>query len=128
MDWNDAPFKLYDSGNNLLLSSNVTVNSDQTQSVIVTTEEFTEDEIKNGTKVTEGDNTPYVTEWGMNLKIDTKDMDNDALTNYMVTATYVPYDKAGDGESEDINRPENDQQQTLYDYFIFTIAKLKTDL
>lgn len=128
MDWKDAPFKLYDSGNNLLSSSDVTVNGNQTQNVIVTTEEFTEDEIKNGTKVTEGDNTPYVTEWGMNLKIDTKDMGNDALTNYMITATYVPYDKAADGEPEDINRPENDQQQTLYDYFIFTIAKLKTDL
>lgn len=126
MDWNSVPFSLYDENGIKLTPSKVTVNKNQKQSVIITTEEFTEDEIKNGKVAVSQKSTPYVTEWGMNLKVDTKDMADTDITNYMITATYVPYDKS-DGTDEDLNRPANDQQQKLFDYFVFTIANLKTD-
>lgn len=118
MNWEDAPFKLYDISDTdtPLSSTNITVNGDEAQSVIITTKEFTEDEIKNGTS-----GIQYVTDWGMNLEVDTTDMGNEDLTNYMITATYIPYDS-------DDSKPATDEQQTLFDYFIFTIAKLKTDL
>jgi hypothetical protein len=117
VDWDDAPFELYDESDmdNPLTSTDITVNENQTQSVIVTTKEFTEEDIENGTS-----GTKYVTDWGMTLKVDTTDMGNEDLTNYMITATYLPYD------SED-SKPDTDEQQTLYDYFVFTLAKLKVD-
>lgn len=118
MDWEDAPFTLYDAeaGDTPLASTDITVNTNQTQSVIITSKSFTADEIKNGTE-----GTGYVTKWGMNLKADIENMQNEDLTNYMVTATYVPYD-------DETVKPETDEQETLFDYFIFTIAKLKTDM
>ena len=46
-------------------------------------------------------------------------MTDSDLANYKIEATYLPY-------SQD-EIPENDEESTLKDYFIFTIAKLKTD-
>lgn len=118
MDWKDAPFTLYDAEdeNTPLTSTDITVNTNQKQSVIITSKSFTAEEIKNGTE-----GTGYVTKWGMNLKADIENMQNEDLTNYMVTATYVPYD-------DETVKPETDEQENLFDYFIFTIAKLKTDM
>lgn len=118
IDWKDAPFKLYDAGDvdTPLTPTDITVNTNQKQNVIITSKSFTADEIKNGTE-----GTDYVTKWGMNLKADITNMQNEDLTNYMVTATYVPYD-------DESVKPETDEQETLFDYFIFTITKLKTDM
>lgn len=118
MDWEDAPFTLYDAEDEdtPLTAVNITVNDNEEQSVIITSKNFTAEEIENGTE-----GTSYVTKWGMTLKADTENMQEEDLTNYMVTATYVPYD-------DETVKPETDEQETLFDYFIFTIAKLKTDM
>ena len=116
LDWDKSPFTLYDADGNKLDSNTITVNDNEKQSVIVTTKSFTKDEILNGTS-----GTKYVTDWNMNLKIDSEKCKNEDLTNYMVTVSYLPYEK-GTG------MPQTDQAQTLFDYFIFTVAKLKTDM
>ena len=54
----------------------------------------------------------------MKLTIDSNNITNEDLANYKVEATYLPYE--GD-------QPTSDSESTLKDYFIFTIAKLKTD-
>ena len=54
----------------------------------------------------------------MKLTIDSSKITNEDLANYKVEATYLPYE--GD-------KPTSDSESTLKDYFIFTIAKLKTD-
>lgn len=122
MDWDDSPFSLYDDSGTKLNTTEITVNVDQQQKVIVMEKEFTADEIKAGI-VKDGSNAQkvnYVTNWGGNLHIKSGDMADTDLTNYMITATYLPYDKTA-------VRPENDQNQTLFDFFVFTIAELKTD-
>ena len=57
----------------------------------------------------------------MNLKAKAGEFRDADLTNYKVTVTYVPYDKTAD-------RPETDEEQTWFDFFIFTVTKLKTDM
>ena len=81
----------------------------------VTSQEFEAEEIKGGSD----GKTAYVTSWNMKLKIESKNMTDSDLANYKIEATYLPY-------SQD-EIPENDEESTLKDYFIFTIAKLKTD-
>lgn len=80
------------------------------------TYKFSEEEIKNGTNGTNG----LITR-DMKLVVDTQ-MDDiyQYLTNYKIEMRLVPYD---DGVTE-----INDDITSLKDYFIFTIAKLKTDL
>lgn len=116
IDWDDSPFELYDDSGNKLSAEEITVNKNEKQKVIITTKEFTADEIKNGTN-----GTKYVTEWGMNLKAKAGEFTNEDLTNYKITVTYVPYDKTA-------QRPETDEEQTWFDFFIFTVTKLKTDM
>lgn len=116
LDWDKSPFTLYDADGNKLDLKTITVNDNEKQSVIVTTKSFTKDEILNGTS-----GTKYVTDWNMNLKIDSEKCKNEDLTNYMVTVSYLPYEKGKE-------MPQTDQAQTLFDYFIFTVAKLKTDM
>lgn len=116
INWDDSPFELYDDSGTQLQSENITVNKNENQNVIITSKEFTADEIKNGTN-----GTKYVTEWNMNLKAKAGEFTDKDLTNYKVTVTYVPYDK-------DADRPETDEEQTWFDFFIFTVTKLKTDM
>ena len=116
INWDDSPFELYDDSGTKLQSENITVNKNEKQNVIITSKEFTADEIKNGTN-----GTKYVTEWNMNLKAKAGEFTDADLTNYKVTVTYVPYDKTAD-------RPETDEEQTWFDFFIFTVTKLKTDM
>ena len=116
INWDDSPFELYDDSGTQLQSENITVNKNENQNVIITSKEFTADEIKNGTN-----GTKYVTEWNMNLKAKAGEFTDADLTNYKVTVTYVPYDKTAD-------RPETDEEQTWFDFFIFTVTKLKTDM
>lgn len=77
---------------------------------------FSEEEIKNGTNGTNG----LVTR-DMKIVVNTQ-MDDiyQYLTNYKIEMRLVPYD---DGVTE-----INDDITSLKDYFIFTIAKLKTDM
>lgn len=127
MDWNDPniPFKLYKGDGTLLTGETIEVNEDvdagtkETQSVIRMVKTFTDEEIKNGIPDAEGNQIEYVTNWGMRLDVDSTKISDEELTNYMVKVTYLPY------KTEDA--PINDQDALLNDYFVFTIAKLKTD-
>ncbi len=116
VDWKDSPFSLYDEDDNKLDSKKIIVNDNEEQSVIVTSKHFTKEEILNGTA-----GEKYVTDWKMRLHIDSGSINNEDLTNYMITVSYVPYEKG-------TVMPATDQTQTLFDYFIFTVAKLKTDM
>lgn len=116
MDWKDSPFELYDQDDNKLMPTDIIVNDDEEQSVIVTTKSFTKDEILNGT-----DGVKYVAEWKMDIVADLEKFTKEDLTNYMISVSYVPYEKG-------TTMPQTDQHQTLFDYFIFTVAKLKTDM
>ncbi|MBQ4521472.1 MAG: hypothetical protein IJA10_00760 [Lachnospiraceae bacterium] len=120
---NDAnsPFTLYEiaiNGENqtetIIPIKEITLEDGTKEYAFVTSQEFTADEIKAGT---EG-KTAYVTSWKMKLAINSTNMTETDLANYKIEATYLPYE----GE-----QPSSDSESTLKDYFIFTIAKLKTD-
>lgn len=119
--YNDSPFTLYDisSGETPIPVSQLNqTNEDGTTTAkyaFVTIENFETDEIKAGV-----DSTPYVVTWQMKLTVDASKIEDADLANYKVEATYLPYDKTAD-------QPTSDSESTLKDYFIFTIAKLKTD-
>ena len=121
---NDAnsPFTLYQVDGNsenqtetVIPIKEITMADGTIEYAFVASQKFTTDEIKAGTD----GKTAYVTSWNMKLKIDSKKMTDSDLANYKIEATYLPY-------SQD-EIPENDEESTLKDYFIFTIAKLKTD-
>ena len=122
IEWDESPFELYDADGNKLTSEDVVVNTDEKQNVINTVSTFTAEEIKDGIEDAEGNKVAYVTNWGNTLKVNqnyttaegNKNITDEELTNYMVTVTYTPSGAADD--------------EIIYDYFIFTIAKLKTDL
>lgn len=78
---------------------------------------FTADEIKNGTEGIKG----LITR-DMKVVVDTEKIKNmyEYLTNYRIEMSLVPYD---DGVTEIF-----DDLTALKDYFVFTIAKLKTDM
>lgn len=116
ISFEDSPFELYDDAGNKLDTENITVNGNEKQNVVITTKNFSENEIKNGIN-----GVKYVTEWNMNLKVKAENIKDTDLTNYKITVTYVPYDK-------DSKRPENDEEQKWFDFFVFTVAKLKTDM
>ena len=122
LDTNDLPFSLTDSTNpntkiqiSEISGSEVDGNENAiTEHAFVTTKKFTEQEISSNTT----DSPKYVVTWKMKLTIDSNNITNEDLANYKVEATYLPYE--GD-------QPTSDSESTLKDYFIFTIAKLKTD-
>ena len=104
----------------LIPISSISAGSDENEAqamenAFVTTKAFTKDEINTNTT----DSPQYVVTWKMKLTIDSNNITNEDLANYKVEATYLPYD--GD------DQPTSDSESTLKDYFIFTIAKLKTD-
>ena len=119
---NDLPFSLTDSTNpnttiqiSKISGSEVDENENAiTEYAFVTTKMFTEQEISSNT----ADSPQYVVTWQMKLTVDSSNITNEDLANYKVEATYLPYE--GD-------QPTSDSESTLKDYFIFTIAKLKTD-
>ena len=122
LDDTKSPFSLYDTTTpeTLIQISSISAgsgeNGNQTmENAFVTTKTFTEDEININTT----DSPQYVVTWQMKLTIDSNNITNEDLANYKVEATYLPYD--GD------EQPTSDSESTLKDYFIFTIAKLKTD-
>lgn len=98
---------------------------------------FSKDEIKDGT-----DGVDYLLTWDLELKVDTTDIKNYDLSNYMVEVTVLPFDPALTA-SDDTTTISIDESTTriipktdsgsgiggsLVDYYIFTIGKLKTDL
>lgn len=119
---NDLPFSLTDSTNpnttiqiSEISGSEVDENENAiTEYAFVTTKMFTEQEISSNTTVS----PQYVVTWQMKLTVDSSNITNEDLANYKVEATYLPYEGA---------QPTSDSESTLKDYFIFTIAKLKTD-
>ncbi|MBQ3583996.1 MAG: hypothetical protein IJA27_04715 [Lachnospiraceae bacterium] len=121
VDWEDSPFTLSQvttdaDGNEVL--QDMTVTSMEGQSVYVEYKKFTKDEIKTGV-----DGVKYVTAWDMQINADINQLkaEEEGWTNYKLAISYLPYDPAGD-------KPANDTNATLLDYFIFTVAKLKTDM
>lgn len=121
IDWEDSPYTLSQiitdtSGNETF--QDMTVTTMNGQSVYVEYKKFTADEIKTGV-----DGVRYVTSWDMQITADVNKLKEteENWSNYKLSVTYLPYDPAGD-------KPENDNNATLIDYFIFTVAKLKTDM
>lgn len=76
---------------------------------------FSAGEIRSGM-----DGMEYTIGWDAVLQVDTADIADADLSNYMVEVTVLPYD------TEEI--PDNDQLAALVDYYIFTIGKIKTDM
>ena len=116
----NLPFTLYEvngtetgSSETIVQAKEIIKANAEKEYVYQTSKQFTAEEITAGTE-----QTPYVTSWKMKLSIDTGKLTDDDLANYKIEATYVPY-------TEDM--PSTDEASTLKDYFIFTIAKLKTD-
>ena len=127
LSWDDVPFTLENAAGEEQSGETIVVNKDEngtggeTQNVIRTIETFTKDEITDGIQDHSGIQIPKVVYWDMNLKVDSTDMTAEDLSNYMVTVTYLPYDSTTEA-------PEDDSEETLFDYFVFTIANLKTDM
>lgn len=121
IDWSDSPFKLSqltENENGEEVLTNMTIMGMNGQEVYVEYKKFTSEDIKTGVN-----GVPYVTSWDMRITADMdqiKDNETD-WTNYKLVITYLPYDPAAD-------TPANDENAALTDYFIFTIAKLKTDM
>ena len=117
----DEHIKLYkeekDSSGNIITSEyeSKIINGEH---VYVDTYNFTADEIKNGTN----NDVSGLIMRDMKLVVDTEHMGDEDLSNYMLEMRLVPYDK---GVSED---NVIDDITAISDYFIFTIAKLKTDM
>jgi hypothetical protein len=90
--------------------------------VYVDTYNFTAEEIKNGTD--NGVTTPVsgLVMRDMKLVVNTEGISDEDLSNYKLEMRLVPYDK---GINED---DVTDETLAISDYFIFTIAKLKTDM
>ena len=121
LDDNESPFSLYDitTQESPIQISKISVGSDENEAqtmenAFVTTKTFTAEEINEAVK-----SPQYVVTWQMKLTVDSNNITNEDLANYKVEATYLPYE----GEIP----PTSDSESTLKDYFIFTIAKLKTD-
>ena len=87
---------------------------------------FSESDIKKGT-----DGIPYLVSWDLSLLVNTEDMNDADLSNYMVEVTILPYSPYIETETGDLieaDIPDSDENGTLIDYFIFTIGKIKTDM
>lgn len=76
---------------------------------------FSAGEIRSGM-----DGMQYTVGWAAVLQVDTTDIADVDLSNYMVEVTVLPYDTA--------EIPDDDHLATLVDYYIFTIGKIKTDM
>lgn len=128
IDWNNSPFKLYDK---VIVDDDITnrelehITIDE-KDVYVEHKKFTSEEILTGT-----DGIKYVTQWDLQLEADIPSLSEDKglWTNYKVVATYLPYDDGVDSNELDIKAPPTtDATAILTDFYIFTVAKLKTDL
>ena len=128
ISWDASPFKLYDK---IIVDGNITNQELQhitidDNDVCVEYKKFTSGEILTGT-----DNIKYVTQWDLQLEADIPLLSEDKTlwTNYKVVATYLPYDDGVDSNELDIKAPPTtDATAVLTDFYIFTVAKLKTDL
>lgn len=98
------------------VNDNLALSSYNGEQVYQMEKTFSEDEIKNGL-----DGVPYVVSWGVTLYVNTENVPNTDFSNYMVEVTVLPFDK-------DSSKPDKDDASKLVDYFIFTVAKLKTDM
>ena len=89
--------------------------------------------IKNGT-----DGTEKLLTWDMKLIIHADSIQNFDLSNYMVEVTVLPFDPALTASADtttltvqgmDRTIPKKDEtEDSLKDFYIFTIGKIKTDL
>ncbi|MGN0341735.1 MAG: hypothetical protein ACI4DO_02985 [Roseburia sp.] len=129
---------LPDGGADQSLIFNETYGADGSQEpVYQMIKRFSKDDIKDGT-----DGVDYLLTWDLELKVDTTNIKNFDLSNYMVEVTVLPFDP-GLASSEpnttsitidgaDRTIPKTDSGSgigsSLKDYYIFTIGKLKTDL
>ena len=86
------------------------------QTVYVETRTFTQSEVRKGTKDAKGLMTD-----NLMLKVDTKGITVAELSNYMLEMSVVAYD------AKNTEGPTGDEA-VLQDFFIFTIARLKTDM
>jgi len=122
IDIEDSPFKLSkiskdDNGDEVVTDMDITeMNGDQ---VYVEFKNFTEEDIKTGT-----DGVMYVTAWDMKLTANVEKLKEnvDILSNYKISISYLPYNESEEGI------PTDDAAAILLDYFIFTVANLKTDM
>ena len=86
------------------------------RTVYVENRTFTQSEVRKGTKDAKGLMTDKLM-----LKVDTKGITAAELSNYMLEMSVVAYD------AENTDGPIGDEA-VLQDFFIFTIARLKTDM
>lgn len=105
---------------------------DSTEPVYQMIKRFTKSDIKQGT-----DGVDYLLTWDLELTVNTTDIEDFDLSNYMVEVTILPFEPSLAASDETVsitidgkerNIPKNDQGTSLTDYYIFTIGKLKTDL
>lgn len=110
--------------------------NDSEEPVYQMVKRFTDNEIKNGIN-----GVKYLMTWDLTLTVNTENIDNFDLSNYMVEVTVLPFDRQ-EQISENFTTittgtqsyiiPKTDSgvgsDSTLRDYYIFTIGKLKTDL
>ncbi len=86
---------------------------------------FTQDEVREGTGESGGEG--LITN-SLLLKVDTEDITDSELSNYKLEMSVIAYDRAFDSGGNEILLNPTGNEAVLQDFFIFTIAKLKTDM
>lgn len=82
-------------------------------------------------QIVDGDGTGiiYVTGWNAVLSVDTEELEDEDYSNYQLEVTILPYDKTLTADQIPVDDTDlKEGEKAWSDYYIFTIARLKTDI
>lgn len=86
--------------------------------------QFTEDQIAQG----DGTGISNIVGWDAMLKVDTTNLQNSDFSNYELEVTILPHDTAETEPQDDSPYNQLNEKVSWSDFFIFTTAKIKTDI